>query len=146
MWYSYVLYRIRAVYRNFTKGGRIWGMDKRGGARRAEAQWYHVRCYTVGGGKNDPRGVNAPPPPPPPHPPLNTALRMFRYTWQLCIRSGHLLTNYMTLLTETPTLSLASHTLCEKISEWSAYNVSFHSPPISRREIWKHTSCSLSCL
>ena len=35
----------RAVYRNFAKGGggRIWGMDKGGGVRRAEAQWYHVR-------------------------------------------------------------------------------------------------------
>ena len=50
----------RAVYRNFAKGGRIWGMDKRGGARRAEAQWYHVRCYTLGGGEND---TFAPPPP-----------------------------------------------------------------------------------
>ena len=28
----------RAVYRNFAEGGRIWGMDKRGGARRVEAQ------------------------------------------------------------------------------------------------------------
>ena len=44
----------RAVYRNFAKGGgggRIWGMDKRGGGGgAAEAQWYHVRCYTLGGG------------------------------------------------------------------------------------------------
>ena len=59
---------VRAVYRNFAKGGRIWGIDKRGGACRVEAQWYHVRCYTLGGGKNDTRGGECPPPP------LNTAL------------------------------------------------------------------------
>ena len=35
-------------------GGAIWGMDKRGG-RRVEAQWYHVRCYTLGG-QDDTRG------------------------------------------------------------------------------------------
>ena len=29
--------------------------QKGGGGRRAEAQWYHVRCYTLG-------GANAPPP------------------------------------------------------------------------------------
>ena len=54
---------IRAVYRNFAKGGRNWGMDKRGGARRAEAQWYHVRCYTLGGGARMTQGgANAAPP------------------------------------------------------------------------------------
>ena len=34
-----------------------------GGGRRVEAQWYHVRCYTQGEGKNDTRGG-----------PLNTAM------------------------------------------------------------------------
>ena len=44
-------------------------MDKRGGARRAEAQWYHVRCYTLGGGgaRMTQGGGRMPPP-------LNTAL------------------------------------------------------------------------
>ena len=32
-------------------GGPIWGMNKRGGARRPEAQWYHVRG---GGGRECP--------------------------------------------------------------------------------------------
>ncbi len=27
-----IVYSRRAVYRNFAKGGRIWGMEKRGGA------------------------------------------------------------------------------------------------------------------
>ena len=42
-------------------GGRIWGMDQRGGARWAEAQWYHVRCYTLGEGA---RMTYSPRPPP----------------------------------------------------------------------------------
>ena len=36
--YVHVRSPLRAVYRNFAEGGRIWGMDKRGGARRVEAQ------------------------------------------------------------------------------------------------------------
>ena len=38
----------RAVYRNFSKGGQIWGTDKRGGGAEA-----YVGCYTLhllGGG------------------------------------------------------------------------------------------------
>ena len=55
-------------------------MDKRGGARRAEAQWYHVRCYTLGGGENDTRGGECPPPP---RPPLNTALHTHLVSLQI---------------------------------------------------------------
>ena len=61
---------IRAVYRNFSKAGQIWGTNKRGGAEA------YVRCYTLyllGGGENDTRGGKCPSPPPPP---LNTALPM----------------------------------------------------------------------
>ena len=29
---------VRAVYRNFAKGGRIWGMEKRGGRKKRGAE------------------------------------------------------------------------------------------------------------
>ena len=49
------------------EGGEFGVWTKEGGAPRGEAQWYHVRCYTLGGGgENDTRGGQMPPPPPPP--------------------------------------------------------------------------------
>ena len=57
---------IRAVCRIFSKGGQIWGTDKRGGAEA------YVGCYTLhllGGARMTQGGANAPP-----RPPLNTAL------------------------------------------------------------------------
>ena len=33
------------------RGGEFGVWTKEGGARRAEAQWYHVRCYTLGGAR-----------------------------------------------------------------------------------------------
>ena len=52
-------------------GGGNLGYGQKRGARRVEAQWYHVRCYTLGGGgqndtrgsKNDTRGGRMSPPP-----------------------------------------------------------------------------------
>ena len=47
------------------RGGQfgVWTKE-RGGTRRAEAQCYHVRCYTLGGGgaRMTQGGANAPPP------------------------------------------------------------------------------------
>ena len=51
----------RAVCRNFSKGGQIWGTNKRGGAEA------YVRCYTLhllGGTRMTQGGANAPPAPP----------------------------------------------------------------------------------
>ena len=63
----------RAVYRNFAKGGgggRIWGMDKRGGGGTPGGSSV-VSCEVLHsrGGENDTRGGECPP-----LPPLNTAL------------------------------------------------------------------------
>ena len=51
------------------RGGEFGVWTKEGGGRRVEAQWYHVRCYTLGGARMTQGGANAPP-----CPSLNTAL------------------------------------------------------------------------
>ena len=52
----------------FRQGGANLGYGQKRGGRRVEAQWYHVRCYTLGGARMTQGGRM------PPHPPLNTAL------------------------------------------------------------------------
>ena len=59
----YIRTYTRAVYRNFAKGGKFGVWTKEGGGRRAEAQWYHARCYTLGGARMTQGGANARPPP-----------------------------------------------------------------------------------
>ena len=54
----------RAVYRNFAEGGRIWGMDKRGGAQPGGSSIVSCEVLHSRGGENDTRGGECPSPPP----------------------------------------------------------------------------------